>query len=78
MLLRRWCRPVAAAPIRPLTWEPPYAMGAALEKTEKKREREKTSDICHNAHNEGVFGQRIIRPAQDKIRENCSHRKYLF
>ena len=24
------CRPVAAAPIRPLAWEPPYAMGVAL------------------------------------------------
>ena len=27
-----WCRPVAEAPIRPLAWEPPYAMGATLEK----------------------------------------------
>ena len=24
------CRPAAAAPIRPLAWEPPYAAGAAL------------------------------------------------
>ena len=24
------------APIRPLAWEPPYAEGAALEKTKKK------------------------------------------
>ena len=27
-----WCRVVAIAPIIPLAWEPPYAMGAALEK----------------------------------------------
>ena len=32
-----WCRPVATDPIRPLAWEPPYAMGAALEKTKKKK-----------------------------------------
>ena len=31
--LRR--RPVATAPIRPLAWEPPYATGAALEKTKR-------------------------------------------
>ena len=27
---------MATAPIRPLGWEPPYAMGVALEKTKKK------------------------------------------
>ena len=34
-----WCRPAAIAQIRPLTWEPPYAVGAALkrQKTKKKR-----------------------------------------
>ena len=31
MLLWPWCTPVATAPIRPLAWEPPYAMGMALE-----------------------------------------------
>ena len=39
-LLWLWCRPVATALIRPLAWEPPYAMGVALEKTpppQKKR-----------------------------------------
>ena len=35
-LLWLWRRPVATAPIRPLAWEPPYALGAALEKTKKK------------------------------------------
>ena len=34
-LLWLWCRPAAVAPIRPLAWEPPYAMGAALEKEKK-------------------------------------------
>ena len=42
-LLWLWCRPAAAAPIRPLAWEPPYAMGAALkrQKRPKKRKKEK-------------------------------------
>ena len=30
-LLWLWCRPAATAPIRPLAWEPPYAMGAAVQ-----------------------------------------------
>ena len=38
-----WARPAAVAPIRPLTWEPPYAVGATLksEKKKKKKERKK-------------------------------------
>ena len=33
-----WCRLVATAPIRPLSWEPPYAASVALkrQKTTKK------------------------------------------
>ena len=34
-----WRRPAAAALIRPLAWEPPYAMGVALEKTKKKKKK---------------------------------------
>ena len=29
-LLWLWCRPAATAWIRPLAWEPPYAVGVAL------------------------------------------------
>ena len=36
-LLWLWRRPVAMAPIRPLAWEPPYAMGAALEKAKRQK-----------------------------------------
>ena len=35
-LLWLWCRPAAVAPIRPLAWEPPYAMGVALKQDKKK------------------------------------------
>ena len=37
-LLWLWCRPVAAAPIGPLAWEPPYAVGAAQRNSKKKIE----------------------------------------
>ena len=43
MLLWLWCRPAATAPIRPLAWELPYAVGVAQEtaKGQKKKERKK-------------------------------------
>ena len=34
-LLCLWCRPAAAAPIRSLAWDSPYATGAALKKTKR-------------------------------------------
>ena len=37
MLQWLWYRLAATAPIRPLAWEPPYAMGAVIEKTGKKK-----------------------------------------
>ena len=36
-LLWLWHGPVAAAPIRPLAWDPLYAVGADLEKAKKKK-----------------------------------------
>ena len=36
VLLWLWCRLVATARIRPLAWEPPYAVGVALEKEKYK------------------------------------------
>ena len=46
-LLWLWHRPVATAPIRLLAWEPPYAVGAALEKTKTKT---KTVQMPQNMH----------------------------
>ena len=37
VLLWLWHRPVATASIRPLAWEPPYAVGAAQKKKKKKK-----------------------------------------
>ena len=40
-LLWLWRRPVDTAPIRPLAWEPPYAVNATLKRKKKKK---KTDD----------------------------------
>ena len=59
VLLWLWRRPVATALIRPLAWEPPYVMGAALEKKKKKRKkkkkggREKGKDVNMKNEEEG-------------------------
>ena len=41
MLLWLWCRPAAVTLIRPLTWKPPYAAGAALKIQKKERKKGK-------------------------------------
>ena len=41
VLLWLWCRPVAAALIRPPAWELPYAVGVALEMEKKKKKKKK-------------------------------------
>ena len=47
-LLWLWRRPVATAPIRPLAWEPPYAMGAAQEKAKRPKKRKKKRILRSN------------------------------
>ena len=39
VLLWLWCRPAAIALIRPLTWEPQYATGAALKRQKDKNKK---------------------------------------
>ena len=42
-----WGRPATAAPIRPLTWEPPYAPGVTLKKkTKKEKEMQSEEYSC--------------------------------
>ena len=43
-LLWLWHRPVAIALIQALTWEPPYAVGAALKIQKKERKKEKKKE----------------------------------
>ena len=42
-MLWLWCRPAAVASTGPLSWENPYARGAALkrQKTKKKKKKER-------------------------------------
>ena len=41
VMLWLWRRLVATAPIRLLAWEPPYAMGVALEKAKRQKKEKK-------------------------------------
>ena len=43
-LLWLWCRPAAVALIRPLAWEPPYAVGVALKRQKTKKERKERKE----------------------------------
>ena len=40
VLLWLWCRSAAIPPIRPLAWEPPYAVGAALKRQKQKTKKD--------------------------------------
>ena len=51
-LLRLWLWPVATALIRPLAWELPHAVGAALEKAKKTKKKKKRGWEC--------FPQKVI------------------
>ena len=49
-----WHRPEATAPIGPLAWEPPYAVGAALEKAKSPKKEKK---------NQGAMETRLFSQA---------------
>ena len=44
-LLWLWRRPVAAALIRPLAWEPPYATGVAVKRQTDRQKGRKEENI---------------------------------
>ena len=46
-LLWLWCRPAAIAPIRPLAWELPYAVGMTLNRQTKNSHPNKYIVITH-------------------------------
>ena len=50
VLLWLGCRPVAMAPIQPLAWEPPYALGVALKKKKKTKNRERKRKRIMRTH----------------------------
>ena len=60
-LLWLQCRPVATAPIQPLAWELPYAVGAGLKRKKKKGKKmvmfiqnEKRMWVEKGPYNEGT------------------------
>ena len=46
-LLWLWCRLVVTAPIGPLAWEPPYAMGSALKRQKTKQTNKNVVWLLH-------------------------------
>ena len=54
-LLWLWHRPAATALIRPLAWEPPYAMGVDLKRQNKKQK--KTMMLLECASRKGGKGE---------------------
>ena len=53
VLLWLWCRPAAAALIRPLAWEPPCAAGVALKR--QKTNRQKNQNLYMNGQSSIIF-----------------------
>ena len=48
VLLWLWCRQASAAPIRPLAWELPYAVGAALKSKTNKQTKEQVAELFNS------------------------------
>jgi len=45
VLLWQWCKLAAAAPIPPLAWELPHAIGAALKRKKRKKKEKKNEHL---------------------------------
>ena len=55
VLLSLWCRPAATAPIRPLAWEPPCALGAAPKRQKEKKENAQSHSSLSNTLVHSLF-----------------------
>ena len=53
MVLWLWRRPAAVAPIGPLAWELPQAVGAALKKKKKKKKKKLKKTPTHHLPSNG-------------------------
>ena len=64
-LLWLGCRLAATAPIGPLAWKPPYAVGVALKRQKKKRKEKRYTDYTCSAGHQGKVNviPRISLPA---------------
>ena len=61
-LLWLWCRPVATALIRPLAWEPPYAVGSGPRKGKKTKNKTKQKTKEKNK-----YGKILFSPDKNRI-----------
>jgi len=73
VLLWLWCRLAAAALIRPIAWEPPYAAGVALKrqkniKKKRKRKKERKKEKKEERKKETQPSPGVLGPAGTTIR----------
>ena len=64
-----WCRPVAVAPIRPLAWEPPYAVEAAQEMA-KRQPMDWAKIVANDVTDEGLISKICKQLIQLNINNN--------
>ena len=57
-LLWLWCRLVAAAPIGPLAWEPPYATGVVLGRQKKTPPKKIQLQHYFSTYNKDIYAKR--------------------
>ena len=53
VLVWPWCRPTVVALIRPLAWEPPYAVGEALKRQGRKEGRKEEKNLSFGVRSLG-------------------------
>ena len=70
-----WCRPVATAPIQPLAWELPYAVGVALKSKKKKKKIKKFFESKRFWRNDG---RRAFSIRTHIVAHACNNSNYNF
>ena len=60
-LLWLWCRLAATGPMGPLAWEPPYAMGVALEMPKRPKKKFKNSIGINSLDNRFECKMQVIK-----------------
>ena len=62
-----WCRPAAVAPIRPLAWEPPYAVGVALKNKIKSLAPVPNILIDANIYGPSIFQRNLKEDKNQRV-----------
>ena len=72
-LLWLWHRLAASALIRPLAWEPPYAVGVAL-KTKKKKKKKKKNFKEEERIRIHLFQKEVLGPGRCRGKEETAQK----